>query len=221
MPLDGNELHDLAEHFFENPQTEVLGWQLLLEAMTGCRTSEVLRLRWDAKHKGEAGFIEGEWLWLNRSKGGVKPFVTIHPALAECLEVLKRWHLWRYPKPFWFLPNNGGSAPIDSCALTKALATAGPLIAKAHRTSHGLRAYYVTVRRSQGISDAQIADEFGDKTGAAIVVSTYGAVPPNWRGSEALSWMPTDGKPAWRVLKMPEGAECMPPSMFHVEHCCK
>jgi integrase len=203
MPLDANELHALAAHFFEERQSEALGWQLLLEAMTGCRTSEILRMRWDARHRGEAGFIEGDWLWINRSKGGVKPFVTLHPALAQCLEALKRWRAWRYPKSPWWLPGRNGKA-VAIHSLNHALNRASKLISNAHRTSHGLRAYYVTVRRSQGISDAQIADEIGDKTGAAIIVSTYGAVPPNWRGSAALSWLPTDGEPAWQVLAMPD-----------------
>jgi hypothetical protein len=46
-------------------------------------------------------------------------------------------------------------------------------------TSHGMRAYYVTVRRSQGIKDGQIAAEIGDKSGVALIVSTYGDLPPN------------------------------------------
>lgn len=204
MPLDGNELHALAAHLFEVRQSEALGWQLLLEAMTGCRTSEVLRMRWDAKHRGEAGFIENDWLWLKRSKGGVSPFVFIHPALRECLEAMKRWRVWRYPDSPWFIPSyRDNGEPVHRTSLTHALAKAAPLISAGHRTSHGLRAYYVTMRRSEGIKDGQIADEIGDKSGAAIVVSSYGAVPPNWRGSAALSWLPTEGKPAWSVLDMP------------------
>ncbi len=54
-----------------------------------------------------------------------------------------------------------------------------------------------------GISDAQIADEIGDKSGASIIVSTYGSVPPNWRGATGLSWMPANEKPAWEILDMP------------------
>lgn len=205
MPVDGNELHALATHFFSHPRSEAIGWQLLLEAMTGCRTSEVLRLRWDAKHQGEPGFIDGEWLWLNRSKGGVKPFVQIHPALSECIAALKHWRDWRHPQSKWWLPSPlVKGAPLVRHSLTHGLKREGiaAITGGARRTSHGLRAYYVTVRRSQGISDAQIADEIGDKSGASIIVETYGSVPPNWRGSVALSWMPS-GKPAWETLKLP------------------
>lgn len=207
MPVDGDELHALAAHFFEDPRSEVLGWQLLLEAMTGCRTSEVLKLRWDAKHRGEAGFIEGDWLWLNRAKGGVKPFAHVHPALRDCVGALRLWRERRFPRSPWWLPSpKVDNQPIDRGSLTHALKLAGKLIAKAHRTSHGLRAYYVTVRRSQGISDAQIADEIGDKSGASIIVSTYGSVPPNWRGAPGLSWLPK-GEPAWATIKTPPRAK--------------
>jgi integrase len=204
MPVDGNELHHLARKLFAVRRSETLGWQLLVEAMTGCRTSEVLKLRWDADHMSEPGFIDGNTVWIVRAKGGVNPFVEVHPALAECLSALKKWHLWRFPKSEWWFPSarRGKDLPVTAAALTRALKN--KKITKLQRTSHGLRAYYVTVRRSQGVSDAQIAAEIGDKSGAAIIVSTYGAVPPNWRGSEALSWLPTKGKPAWEVLKMPE-----------------
>lgn len=207
MPADARELHELAAHLFEQRKSEVLGWQLLLEAMTGCRTSEVLKLRWNAG-PGQPGHIEGDWLWLARSKGGVNPFVKLHPALKQTLDALKRWRQWRYPTSPWFLPGlrHKGQHPVTACSLNHALAIAGPLIARAHRTSHGLRAYYVTVRRSQGISDAQIAAEIGDKSGASIIVSTYGAIPPNWQGRAGMDWLQKGAKPAWSVLAgMPTG----------------
>lgn len=202
MPLSGDELHALAEHLFSDRRSETLGWQLLIEAMTGCRTCEALQLRWDAKNIGEPGYIDGNTVWLARAKGGVKPFIQVHPALAGAIHALKQWHLWRFPKSKWWFPSGrrGKDLPVVKNSLTRALKR----ITKAHRTSHGLRAYYVTVRRSQDASDAQAADEIGNKSGAAIIVSTYGAVPPNWRGSEALSWMPTKGEPAWSVLDMPD-----------------
>lgn len=197
MPKDAAELHALAAHFFEAKKSEVLGWQLLLEAFTGCRTTEVLRLRWDAS-PGKAGHIDGQYLWLERAKGGVNPFTIIHPALDTLLKRLRAWRDKRRPKSPWFLPGlrAGGKDPVDSSSLTHALKIAGPLISKAHRTSHGLRAYYVTVRRSEGIPDAQIAAEIGDRTGASIIASTYGEVPPNWRGGNELGFMP-EGLPAW------------------------
>ena len=206
MPLDGNELHALARFLFENPRSEALGWQLLLTAMTGCRTSEVLRLRRDAKTRQQAGFIEGDWLWLQRAKGGVNPFAAIHPALRECLNALDLWHARRKRRSPFFVPGRLLDAPMEKGSLSHALDRAGPVIAKAERTPHGLRAFYVTVRRSQGISDGAIAAEIGDKSGPSIIESTYGSIPPNWTGGEGLAFMPTEGKPAWDVFGFPKNA---------------
>lgn len=219
MPQDANELHALAAYLFDDPRSESLGWQLLLEAFTGCRTAEVLKMRWDAKPR-QAGFIEGDWLWLERSKGGVNPFAQIHPDLRDLLEALKRWRDTRYaiacreaiemqlPVPElspYFVPSNRcPGKPCNKGSLTHALSRIGPIIAGegAVRTSHGLRAYYVTVRRSQGISDAQVAAEIGDKSGASIIVSTYGAIPDNWRGGKSLDWIPQEKEPAWSCLDL-------------------
>lgn len=58
-PRNADELHQLARYLLSSakPSTVLLGWQLLLEAFTGCRTSEILRLRWDAKNH-EPGHLE-------------------------------------------------------------------------------------------------------------------------------------------------------------------
>jgi integrase len=206
MPKDGNELHDLARHFFSNSYSEALGWQLLLEAMTGCRTSEILCLRFDAKDN-TAGFFDGRLLWLHRCKSGINPASFIHPALEATLRALQQWRVMRgLTNNPYFIPSRyerpGNS--VGPHSLTQGLnrrqkRTGGP-----KRTSHGLRAFYVAVRRSQGISDAQIAAEIGDVTGAAIIASTYGPPPPNWMNPDAkpLSWMPDAGEPAWAVLDL-------------------
>jgi integrase len=199
-PASGDELHALATAMFESAKSEVLGWQLLVQAMTGTRTSEVLRLRWDAKAK-EPGFIEGEWLWLRRSKGGVNPFAVVHPALRKCMAALAAWRKRRFPSSPWYFPSpDDPTRHVDKSALAHALLRVGPVVCQAKRTAHGLRAFFVTVRRSAGISDAQVAAEIGDRTGAAIIASTYGAIPPNWRGGAELDFMPAKGKPAWNTL---------------------
>lgn len=208
MPADATELHALARVLFEDPGSEVLGWQLLFEAMTGCRTNEVLKLRWDAKSRYEPGFIEGEWLWLNRSKKGINPFVQIHPALKELLAQMRQWHQAKHPESPWFFPGKNPGQPSSTSSLTCALRRIAKLVGQGRRTSHGLRAYYVTVRRSQGISDAQIAAEIGDKSGAAIIVHTYGAIPPNWYGSVQMDWMTKE--PAWAVLGMAPNVTTLP-----------
>lgn len=198
MPASGDELHQLAAALFAKQVSEPIGWQLLLEAMTGCRTSEILDLRTNAADKNTPGFIEGDWIWLKRRKNGTNPFALIHPALKECIAAWRKWHAARFPDhPRWIPHRWDRESSVDTTALTKALARITKELALPHRTSHGLRAYYVTVRRSEGISDAQIAAEIGDATGAAIIAQTYGAVPPNWQGGDALGFLPSDRPPAW------------------------
>ena len=47
-----------------------------------------------------------------------------------------------------------------------------------HVTPHGLRSYFVTQARQSGLTDAEIAELIGDKTGPAIIAHTYGAIRP-------------------------------------------
>lgn len=204
-PHDAGELHGLARYFFEQPGREVLGWQILLTALTGCRTSEVLRLRWDAVPRG-AGFQDGDWLWVERSKGGVNPFALITPELRTCLNALACWRDRNHPGHPFYLPSpTARLKAVQEDWLKHALPIAAQVVCGRHVTPHGLRAFYVTARRSQGVSDAQIAAEIGDATGAAIIASTYGAVPPNWRGGGAaeVGWVPERCAPAWEHFDTP------------------
>jgi integrase len=196
MPGNAKVLHELAQELLENPRSQVLGWQMLIGALTGLRTSELLRLRMKAEPQ-KAGYIDSQALWLDRSKGGVNPWVVIHADLDACLRAHRRWHKLTCRKSPWWFPGETPARTVDKGALTHALHR---LTAERQRpavTPHGLRAYFVTVRRSQGISDAQIAAEIGDKTGASIVAEVYGAVPPNWQGFPGLAWTPDKMPPAW------------------------
>jgi integrase len=191
-----------------------LGFQFLLEAFTGIRTSEALALRWDAKY-GEAGYIDGEYLHLARKKSGVNPWAKIHPALSELLAVMKRWNLARKNPSKYFIPGKIDGKPAEKTSLSHTL---NRLVAKlikeeklskgARRTSHGARAYYVGVRRSEFVADGMIALELGDVSGPSIIEKHYGPLPPNWRDSKEgkLTWLPLNGKPAWAELasKLPD-----------------
>jgi len=48
-----------------------------------------------------------------------------------------------------------------------------------HVTPHGLRSYFVTQCRQSGLTDAEIAMLIGDKSGPAIISTTYGDVRPD------------------------------------------
>lgn len=201
-PESGDELHDMVERLLSgNVRTQVLGWQALFEAFTGCRTNEVLRWRMDASKRGEPGFIEdGKWLWLHRSKRGVNPWVVLEnrPEMAALMAAHSEWHRINYPASPWYFPSPGNpDRPLRIWALTARLGDmhrVGDLRRKI--TSHGLRAFYVLVRRSQGIADGQISAEIGDRT-IALIENTYGALPANWQGGDAVSFMPRTKAPAW------------------------
>jgi hypothetical protein len=65
---------------------------------------------------------------------------------------------------------------------------------------HGARSYYVAVRRGK-VPDLIIAWEIGDRSGAKIIVDTYGEIPDDYQGDAGLTWMVPE--PAWSVLQMP------------------
>jgi integrase len=198
QPASGDELHDLARFLFGNPRSEVLGWQALFEAFIGQRTKEILRLRTDATERYQPGFVEGRHLWLHDSKThkGTFPYVEIHAALRDCLAAFQIWrqsHLSRSP---WYFPSlHDPGKPADPTSLTHALGRACKAMGIAHRTSHGLRSYYVNVLRSQGKSDAEIALRIGHRTGGKLIVEVYGEILP-----VKLSFMPKDGPPAWSIF---------------------
>lgn len=206
QPADAAELHLIAAEFFRNPKSVVLGFQYLLEAFTGLRTCEVLSLPFRAPPRSN-GWIDWDLgnMRVDRAKKGVNPFVRITPELAELLKAIEAWHVstnqdsrWLFPSPDLY------DQPVRRATLTKALKRISAKVCGGKRlTSHGARAFYVTVRRSQGIADAIIADEIGDVTGAPMIVSTYGAIPPNWRDAKipAMTFIPADG-PAWKTLNL-------------------
>jgi integrase len=209
MPADGDELHRIARVMFSDTASEATGWQMLFEALTGCRTSEILSLRMDAASKTSPGYIEGRYLYVRRLKSGRFPFVELHPALSTAIEWHRRWHADRFgdTSPFWF-PGKDLARPLNRVALTHRLAVVCKRLGIAHRTSHGMRAYFVTVMRSRGKSNEQVAALIGDRT-SSLIESTYGALPEVWSGGEPLDWMPRDGVPAWQVFQpTPETAPC-------------
>ena len=201
MPGDTEDLHACAALFFAHPHSVVLGFQMLFEAYTGLRTCEVLKWRTDAGTDG-FGSTTGQFLrvWRCKNQHLVNPYVNIHEGLAELLAAHKAWKEEHFPQSQWFFPSHFGGECVDKGALAHALRR---LQRKGMRklTSHGMRAFYVTVRRSQGATDALIAHEIGHQSGGATLAGTYGGVPPNWLngGGPNMKWLPTD-KRAWALL---------------------
>lgn len=213
MPQSALDLHNIAAWFLAQPRSEVLGWQLLLEAFTGMRTEETLALRVDAQRLGtyhEPGFIDERCLYVSRSKRGINPAVLLddptRPLIRPLLERILAWKAVRYPRSPYLLPGKDGFSAVLKSSLTRSLKRACEALGVPQVTSHGLRAYYTTTRRGQNISDDQIGFELGHRSGAEMVRRIYGDPPANWQGlANHYAWLPqpdpkrpdADLRPAW------------------------
>ena len=207
MPDDADELHCIAGFLFENPHSLVLGFQTLFEAYTGLRTSEILK--WGSDKIGTTT-ADGKSVHVWRCKGqhAVNPYVTNHAGLQALIEAHAKWKALDDPDSPWFFPGHDRAAngPVDKGALAHALRRLHRKgLIKKKRISHGMRAFYVTVRRSYGATDAQIAHEIGHTSGGSTLGKVYGGVPPEWLTGSGpkMSWLPVPGKPAWESIKPP------------------
>jgi hypothetical protein len=210
MPTDVDELHEIVRELFKDRRSQVLGWQMLAEAYSGLRGCEVLKWKANAK-AGQFGFVTPDGksmaVWRCKNQHFNNPYVQVHDGMVAMLEAHRKWHRKHYPTNEWFFP--GRERENNQPVTDKALAHALWRICKErerHIKPHGNRAFYVTVRRSWGIGDNQIAYEIGHSSGGSTLESVYGGVPPHWRKGEGskMNWLPTKGKPAWDVLDLDE-----------------
>jgi len=198
QPESDEELHTLGIHIGEDPRGEVLMFQLMLEALTGCRTSEILRLRWDAIKLGpvgQPGYLDDTSLYVQRSKSGDFNYVLLdttpgNSPLRELLIALRAWHDDRFPTSPWYLPGRNPQEPVDQHSLGHALSRACPVLGLPHRTSHGLRAFHVRALRSLGIDDSEIAKRLGQRSGVGLVERVYGRSEPGWFGCGKIDFRP-------------------------------
>lgn len=154
----------------------------------------------------EAGGItdDGKSLCVHHVKAGryVNPYVLIHDGLKQLINAHRAWLKERYPKSRYYFPGRGGKGVVSECALTHRLTNLlkqGKL--RKNFTSHGARAFYVKVRRSQGASDAQIAWEINHVGGTRTLENVYGGVPQHWRDGKGpnMSWLPK--VPSWAKMQ--------------------
>lgn len=203
QPKNAAELHRIAEWFFihDRPESHVLGWRVLVQALTGMRSHEPLPMRWDAQNENQPGYMHrndgGLKLFIHRGKGGVFPYVDIHPALEECIEALRAWNeQYAHNSPWWF-PGFRGPGPVTNSALHRKMPQMCRRLKLPKRTSHGLRSYFVNVLRSQGVSDHEIALRIGQQSGGKLIVAVYGEISPvkiDWEVDE----------PAWSCFELGE-----------------
>ena len=219
MPRSGDELHTLAGALFLHRDTEVYGWLCLLEAYTGLRDGEARALlaapkRLDPVAKPLPGHIDDRNLYVVRLKRGRNPKVRLddpeRPEIRPLLERILAWHAARHPDSPWLLPRHD-DRQLASGQFTRLLGATCQRLGLPERHGHGLRAYYASVRLSQGTSPEDVARELGQGSGDELVRDIYGVEPDdfdaeNWKAlATVFTWLPNtaDTAPAWARLTVP------------------
>jgi integrase len=137
-------------------------------AYTGLRIGEALLLKWEAVDWPE------KLLHVQRTKKGVFPFVPILPELEALLRRMERAVTGPFLFPALFEPDR----PRESSSYRRILGKACKKLKLRHVTPHGLRSYFVTQARQSGLTDAEIAQLIGDKSGPDLIAEVYGDVRP-------------------------------------------
>lgn len=138
---------------------------------------------------------------VKRTKHGQNPAVLIHPALQDFLDYYLPWLNENYPlTPLCpitpLFPGLDGEWILGGY-----LRRACKFLGLKPLKPHGLgRAYYVRVRRSQGIDDSAIANELGQKSDGDLIRSVYGD-PMDPVGGNLHDWIPS-GPAAWHALAL-------------------
>ena len=189
QPEHADEINDICHALFDAGQ-DVVAWFVVVQAMTGARCSELLRLRM-TRERHQPGFDDGRNLWLPRSRTakGTAPFAVIHADLRRALTCFYDWHDQTFPQSGWWFPaaRSYGLQPIKANTIQKALRRVSDRV-----TSHGLRSYFVNVLRSQEMTDAEIALRIGHKSGGRLIVDVYGSFL-----ARPISYRPLDRPAAW------------------------
>jgi len=137
-------------------------------AYSGARIGEALKARWRAVNWAEA------LIHVKRSKRGLMPWVPILPKMQQLLTRMKK----RTKADLIFPSTFNAHTALDPSAFRRLLAKACKKLGVHHVTPHGLRSFFVTQARQWGLTDAEIAQLIGDKTGPSIVAEVYGDVRP-------------------------------------------
>lgn len=210
MPRSDEHFHQLAKALLskkskktKNPNkiSAALGWQLLLEGMTGCRTSEILACRMDANQPNQPGYHDDHALHVHRCKDGIEPWALFeatkgHEPFRECFSAFLNWRRENYPNSPWFIPGHKPRTAMRRTSLTRALHRLSEGLGLPLVVSHGLRAYFVRVMRSLGVDDDEIAKRLGHRD-REQVQNTYGTVEPGWFGKKQMDFLPEGMNPAW------------------------
>ena len=215
-PESAEVIHALALELFTDEPFQVYAWKLLFAMRTGCRDSELDKLRRDAATEHAAGYIR--WLppeqvaeakdgvighlFLNRSKNGIEPWAEICAEFAALLKCFFAWHDARHGAAAATLPffAGGRAASAKRQSFGAKLGAAASRLGLPHVTPHGLRSYFATKHWRDGKRPEEIARLMGDKT-AELVKTTYADME---KGAK-LAWAPKVGRPAWEEFSATDG----------------
>lgn len=225
-PANDEELHAILAWLWSPTQPlerVVAGAELAWCALTGQRPGESSPLRVDTRAIGDNRPPGTRWavrdgserIAVARDKRGINPAIRVHPALADFLEAWMAYRAQRWPTSPWYWPNPAcPSKRLNNDRLGTALEAAVKALGLPERHPHAMRAFYVRVRRSDGIADGQVAVELGQGGGAALIPKTYGRAD-DILGDGAFDWLPQgpDGlptTPAWQALRAATPANVIP-----------
>lgn len=208
MPHNDEQLHQLLAWCWadaDHTRRVIAGGALGFAALSGLRPGEVHRLRWmpaaNAFPQNLLALQPGQIypmpdghqrMAVARLKGGQNPAIIITPVLDQFLVHWEHYLHTLDPKPAYLFPETQ-EYTADVLAEAVAVVNLPPL------HSHGMRAYYVRVRRSQGADDAQIAVELGHSSNGKLIRDVYGE-PRDPVGGNLHDWLPADRSPAWEQL---------------------
>src|SRR6185369_6665922 len=149
--------------------------------------------------EGEFGTLteDGKYMRVWRVKGqhSENPFIEVNAGLAAVLKAHAAWKSVKNPKSKLFFPSaKTPDEPVGNDSLAHRLER----LSGKKLISHGARAWYVTVRRSWGKNDSEIAFEIGQTSGGKTIANVYGGVPLAWlTGGPKMSWLPLKAPLAW------------------------
>lgn len=192
----------------DNRQRILVGSWLAFSALSGLRPGENIHLqRVPAVDKFPADLRSAapglvfpmpdgtRRMKVQRLKRGQNPAILIHPALQDFLNHYLPWLNSNYPDSLALFPLPDVEGLLNGY-LRRACKSCGVKQMKPHGFG---RAYYVRVRRSQGIDDSTIAAELGQKSDGSLIRSVYGD-PLDPVGGNLHDWLPTEGTAAWQTL---------------------
>lgn len=227
-PDDDETLHSILAYLFE-PSSDLLrklaGGTLAFCALTGLREGEpkfLKRIPVLGEIPRNTKLLEPGTIFptrdgklrmkVQRLKRGQNPFVTLHPAAESFLSSWCGW-LTRNIEAIRELTGATDHKSIaaldetlfplgthDQTTLNRSLNMATDTLKLPHMVPHGFgRAFYVKVRRGDGLEDAAIGSELGQSSDEDLIRDIYGD-PDDLVGSLMFDWLPDDCAPAWTLL---------------------